>query len=50
MHMLVTIQCACISYLGCVVHVAGVEAVFLGEELLLGKEIGLTATISKWRQ
>ena len=30
--------------------ISGVEAVFLGEELLLGKDIGLTATLSKWRQ
>mmetsp|Transcript_4803 Transcript_4803/g.4958 ORF Transcript_4803/g.4958 Transcript_4803/m.4958 type:complete len:467 (+) Transcript_4803:1574-2974(+) len=28
----------------------GVDAVFLGEELLLGKEIGLKATIEKWNE
>ena len=27
----------------------GVEAVILGEELLLGKDIGLTATLDKWK-
>jgi hypothetical protein len=28
----------------------GVDAVFLGEELLLGKNIGLKATIEKWKE
>ena len=30
-------------------HFIGVEAVILGEELLLGKDIGLTATLDKWK-
>ena len=27
----------------------GVDAVILGEELLLGKDIGIAATVDKWK-
>jgi hypothetical protein len=31
-------------------HKNGVDAVILGEELLQGRNMGLTATIEKWKQ
>ena len=35
--------------ISCSMYFLGVDAVILGEELLLGKDIGIAATVDKWK-